>query len=60
MIKTVVCEKCGSTIRYEDKSIVEGNRDFEEVNCQICGNNLDCIFTDLIPDPMIVKISKER
>lgn len=40
MVKTVVCEKCGNTIEYEDKSVFEGNREFEEVVCPVCGNEL--------------------
>ena len=45
MVKTVVCEKCGNTIEYEDKSVFEGNREFEEVVCPVCGNELCQVFT---------------
>ena len=60
MVKTVVCEKCGNTIEYEDKSVFEGNRGFEEVVCPVCGNELCQVFTDLFPNPRVVKKHEGR
>ena len=37
MVKRVMCPKCGAICEYDDKSVWEGNRDFEDVECQICG-----------------------
>lgn len=56
----VVCEKCGNTIEYEDKSVFEGNREFEEVVCPVCGNELCQVFTDLFPNPRVVKKHEGR
>ena len=55
MWKTVTCEKCKSIIKYEDKSIVEGNREREEIHCLICQNVVAHVFTDLIPNVLLVK-----
>ncbi len=60
IVKTVVCEKCGNTIEYEDKSVFEGNREFEEVVCPVCGNELCQVFTDLFPNPRVVKKHEGR
>lgn len=53
-MKRVVCDECKTVIEYEDKSMWEGNREFEDVNCPVCGNHLDRIFTDLVPNPRVV------
>lgn len=34
-MKKINCPNCGCTVGYNDKSNWEGNRDFEDVNCQI-------------------------
>lgn len=54
-MKRIVCPVCGSTIEYNDKSIWEGNRDFEDINCPNCNEFLDRVFTDIFPNPHIVK-----
>ncbi len=36
MKKTVTCKKCGSVLEYDDKSIWEGNRENEELECPVC------------------------
>ena len=33
MIHRVTCDKCGSISEYDDRSIWEGNREREEVDC---------------------------
>ncbi|MBR1905614.1 MAG: hypothetical protein IJ819_04065 [Clostridiales bacterium] len=53
-MKRIVCPKCGKTIEYDDKSIWEGNRDFEDVNCPNCDEFLTRVFTDGIVYPRIV------
>lgn len=50
----------GNTIEYEDKSVFEGNREFEEVVCPVCGNELCQVFTDLLPNPRVVKKHEGR
>ena len=54
MLRCITCPKCGKKIEYEDKSVWEGNRDFEDVNCPNCGEYLTRVFTDLFPNPRIV------
>ena len=49
MIHRVTCDKCGSISEYDDRSIWEGNREREEVECPVCGNIIGSVFTDLIP-----------
>ena len=44
MIKRVTCSKCGSVLEYDNRSIHEGNRDFEEFDCPICGYMIDTVF----------------
>lgn len=56
MLRRVICNKCRAELEYDDKSVWEGNRDFEQVLCPICSNEIDSIFTDLIP---IVRVIKE-
>ena len=36
MFKKVTCDKCKSILEYDDKSVWEGNRDFEDITCPIC------------------------
>ncbi len=54
IMKRIVCPKCGKTIEYDDRSIWEGNRDFEDVNCPNCDEFLTKVFTDGIVYPRIV------
>ncbi|MCR5349690.1 MAG: hypothetical protein K6E20_01720 [Acholeplasmatales bacterium] len=54
-MKIIICPKCGCKVEYENKSIWEGNRELEEVNCPNCDYLLDKVFTDLNPNPKIVK-----
>lgn len=54
MLRKVICSKCNVVLEYDDKSVWEGNRDFEDVNCPNCGNKIATVFTDLIPNIRIV------
>ena len=54
-MKRVKCPKCGCIVEYNDKSVWEGNRDFEEVKCPNCKEQLDRIFMDGFPNPRIVE-----
>lgn len=55
MLRRIICNKRRAELEYDDKSVWEGNRDFEQVFCPICGNEVDSVFTDLIPIVRIVK-----
>lgn len=33
MIHRVTCDRCGSISEYDDKSIWEGNREHEDIEC---------------------------
>ena len=55
MIHLVSCSKCGSLLQYDNASINEGLRDFEEVICPVCGNVVGTVFTDLLPVAAVVK-----
>lgn len=50
----IKCPKCGSLVKYDNKSVWEGNRDFEEVLCPKCGEYLARVFTDGDPNPHLV------
>lgn len=56
-MKRVKCPKCGCTVEYNDKSVWEGNRDFEDVECPNCNEHLDRVFTDGFPNPRVVENS---
>ena len=55
MIHRVTCDRCGSISEYDDKSIWEGNREFENVECPMCGNIIGRVFTDLTPVASLIK-----
>ena len=55
MIHQVTCDRCGSILEYDDKSVWEGNRDREDVECPVCGNVIGSAFTDLTPVARIIK-----
>lgn len=55
MIRTVVCAKCGATCEYDDRSKWEGNREFEDFKCPICGYVFDTVFTDQFPRVRLIK-----
>ena len=61
-MRTVICKQCGSECKYDDHSVWEGNREFEEVICPCCGAVLDRVFTDKIPIAKVVKsgMSEEK
>ena len=46
MIKRVICPECRSECEYDNKSVWEGNREFEDFKCPVCGYVLDTVFTD--------------
>lgn len=56
MLKRVTCDKCKSVLEYDDKSVWEGNRDFEDFTCPVCKNIVATVFTDQIP---IVRLIEE-
>lgn len=56
--KTVTCKKCGSVLEYDDKSIWEGNRENEELECPVCKNVIGYVFTDLIPTIRVISNAK--
>ena len=60
MIKKVICPVCESECQYDDCSIWEGNREREEFNCPVCGYTLDTIFTDQIPNVILVTKGEKR
>lgn len=55
MLKKVICDKCNSILEYDDKSIWEGNRDFEDFICPVCRNIVATVFTDQIPVVRLIK-----
>ena len=60
MIVTKTCDKCGTVLQYDNRSIIEGCRDFEDVHCPVCNNIIDTVFTDLVPIARVIeKISNK-
>lgn len=55
MKRRAVCEKCGSILEYDDKSVWLGNRDREDICCPECDNVVDTVFTDQIPIVYVIK-----
>ena len=55
MLQTTTCDKCDSILKYDNKSVVEGNREFEDVRCPLCKNVIGRVFTDLIPTIYIIQ-----
>ena len=45
----VNCSACGAICEYDDKSVWEGNRDFEDLKCPCCKNVIARVFTDQMP-----------
>ena len=60
MKNRVTCPRCGSECEYDNKSVWEGNRDFEEIDCPVCGYMLDRVFTDLIPNVRLIKKGEKK
>jgi phage FluMu protein Com len=58
MLQRIRCKECNSLVEYDNRSIVEGNRDFENINCPKCGTYLTRVFTDLIPSVQLVDESE--
>ncbi len=58
MLQRIRCKECNSLVEYDNRSIVEGNRDFENINCPKCGAYLTRVFTDLSPFGQLVDESK--
>lgn len=54
MAKRVACSECGAICEYDDRSVWEGNREFEEFKCPVCGNVLATVFTDQIPKVKLI------
>lgn len=55
MTHRVTCDRCGSISEYDDKSIWEGNREHEDIECPVCGNIIGSAFTDLTPVARLIK-----
>nr|WP_296099098.1 hypothetical protein [uncultured Mediterraneibacter sp.] len=55
MIHRVTCKECGSILEYNDKSVWEGNRYPEDIECPECGNIVGSVFTDLTPEVRLIK-----
>lgn len=55
MIRRVICQQCGSECEYNDKSVREGCREFEDFRCPECGFILDTVFTDQSPYVRLIK-----
>lgn len=60
MVIRVTCPKCGSECQYDDRSVWEGNREREDFNCPVCGYVLDTVFTDQIPNVLLIKKGEKR
>ncbi|MFR7358722.1 MAG: hypothetical protein ACLUTV_06545 [Dorea longicatena] len=60
MIHRVTCNRCGSISEYDDKSIWEGNREHEDIECPVCGNIIGSAFTDLTPVATLIKKGKKN
>lgn len=58
MSKRITCPKCSSILEYDDRSVYEGNRDFEDFDCPICGYTVATVFTDSLP--VVHVISKKE
>ena len=54
MLRKTICKRCGSLSEYDDKSVWEGNREFEEVLCPECGEIIGTVFTDLLPKARLI------
>lgn len=59
MKNRVICKNCKSISEYDDKSVWEGNREREEINCPVCGNAIGSVFTDQIPIIRLIKRGEE-
>lgn len=59
MIHRVVCAECKSLLEYDDKSVWLGNRDFEDIECPVCRNVIDTVFTDQSPVVRLIKRGEE-
>ena len=55
MWHNTVCTKCGSKLRYEKKSVHEGNRENEDIRCPVCKTIIDTVYTDIIPSVIVVE-----
>lgn len=55
MTHRVTCGRCGSISEYDYKSIWEGNREHEDIECPVCGNIIGSAFTDLTPVARLIK-----
>lgn len=59
MKKRITCDNCKSLLEYDNKSIHEGHRDFEEITCPICKAVVARVFTDLTPVAYVIKESEQ-
>lgn len=55
---TTKCNKCGSILKYDKRSVWEGCREMEEYECPVCGNVIDRAFTDLPPYVSVIEVGK--
>ena len=55
MWQTTTCDKCNSVLKYDNRSVVEGNREHQDVLCPLCKNVVGRVFTDLIPSVYVIQ-----
>ena len=55
MWQTTTCDNCNSVLKYDNRSVVEGNREHEDVLCPLCKNVVGRVFTDLIPSVYVIQ-----
>lgn len=60
MVKRVICPECGSECQYDDRSVWEGNREMEDFECPVCGHILARVFTDQIPNVILIKKGEKK
>lgn len=51
----VTCPVCGAVFDYDDKSVFEGNREHEDVDCPWCQTTYTRVFTDGFPSPRLIE-----
>lgn len=51
----VTCSNCGALCEYDDRSVWEGNRDFEDFECPCCHEVIARVFTDQMPYVTLIK-----
>ena len=60
MNRRVTCNRCGAVSEYDNQSVWEGNREFEDVYCPTCKNKIGRVFTDLTPRAQLIEEKNDR